>query len=94
MSINVICDEFLMLKRNPLSMLLVLLGVCVPSVLAAGPAAAADNDIAAMKNVVEAKVMPFLSDPVVTSAIKAQNDKHASLKQADIDKLDKGWRRK
>lgn len=38
------------------------------------------------------QVKPWLSDPVVVDAIKAQNAKTASLSDADIDKLDKQWR--
>ncbi|MEQ8398187.1 hypothetical protein [Thalassobaculum sp.] len=38
------------------------------------------------------QVKPWLSDPVVVDAIKAQNTKTASLSDADIDKLDKQWR--
>jgi hypothetical protein len=36
--------------------------------------------------------MPWLSEAVVVDAVKAQNEKHASITEADIDKLDKDWR--
>ncbi|EDP64683.1 hypothetical protein BAL199_04464 [alpha proteobacterium BAL199] len=38
------------------------------------------------------QIKPWLSDPAVVDAIKAQNAKTASLSDADIDKLDKQWR--
>jgi len=40
----------------------------------------------------EAKIKPWLSDPAVVEAIKAQNQKHAGLSDADVDALDKDWR--
>lgn len=45
-----------------------------------------------IKEFLEAQVMPWLSDPAVVEAIKAQNAKHAGLSQADIDGLDQTWR--
>lgn len=38
------------------------------------------------------EVIGWLSDPAVVSAIKAQNEKHASISDGDIDTLDKTWR--
>jgi hypothetical protein len=37
-------------------------------------------------------VAPWLNDPAVISAIKAQNTKHAGMSEGDIDKADKTWR--
>lgn len=34
----------------------------------------------------------WINNPTVINAIKAQNTKHASLSQSDIDNLDKQWR--
>ena len=62
------------------------------STLLAGPALAADEHVAPMKQLAAAKVSAWAKDPVVIEAIKAQNAKHASLSQADIDKMDKTWR--
>lgn len=45
-----------------------------------------------LAKLVEAELRAPLSDPVVIEAIKAQNTAHASLSQADIDRLDKQWR--
>lgn len=41
---------------------------------------------------VQEKVTPLLSEAVLVDAIKKQNAKHATLSQADIDRLDKQWR--
>jgi len=40
----------------------------------------------------DTEVRQWLKDPAVVNAVKAQNQKHASLTQADVDKLDKQWR--
>ncbi len=48
--------------------------------------------VAPIKAYIEQNVQPWLSDPVVISAIKAQNEAHAGLSQADIDAKDKEWR--
>lgn len=34
----------------------------------------------------------WIQDPVVTSAVEAQNEKHAGLSDADIEALDQKWR--
>lgn len=65
------------------------------SVLAIGvlTTAAFANDFAPQINKELAeKIKPWLSDPAVVEAVKAQNAKTASLSEADIDKLDKQWR--
>lgn len=45
-----------------------------------------------IRSFVESDIMPWLSEAVVVDAVKAQNEKHASITEADIDKLDKEWR--
>ena len=55
-------------------------------------AAAEDAQVAPIKAYVAEKVLPWLSDPAVIDALKAQNAKSAALTQPDIDKLDKQWR--
>jgi len=40
----------------------------------------------------ESQIKPWLSDPAVVEAIKQQNQKTASLSDADIDGLDQEWR--
>ncbi len=39
----------------------------------------------------DTQVREWIKDPIVINAIKAQNVKHASMTQADIDRLDKQW---
>lgn len=55
-------------------------------------AVAEEAYVAPIKAYVEQNVQPWLSDPAVISAIKAQNEAHAGLSQADIDAMDKEWR--
>lgn len=55
--------------------------------------AASANDFAPqITKELNEKIKPWLSDPAVVEAVKAQNAKTASLSDADIDKLDKQWR--
>jgi len=54
--------------------------------------AIADEFEAPMKKLGETEIRMWVKDPIVVNAIKAQNQKHASLTQADIDRLDKQWR--
>jgi glycerol-3-phosphate dehydrogenase len=56
------------------------------------PALAEEAHVAPVKKAVQAKVMSWLADPAMVSAIKAQNQKNSGLSQADVDKLDKQWR--
>lgn len=57
----------------------------------AGPAAA--NDYAPqIMSTYESQIKPWLSDPAVVEAIKAQNEQHAGLSDADIEGLDQQWR--
>jgi len=39
-------------------------------------------------------VAAWPSDPVAINAVTVQNDKHASLSDADTDKMDGEWRAK
>jgi glycerol-3-phosphate dehydrogenase len=52
----------------------------------------ADEFEAPMKKLAGSEISQWIKDPVLVNAIKAQNQKHASLTQADIDRLDKQWR--
>ena len=38
-----------------------------------------------------ANIKPWLSDPIVVNAVKAQNVETAKLKDIDINRLDIGW---
>ena len=54
---------------------------------------ASANDFAPqISDLLAKQIKPWLSDPAVIDAVKAQNAKTASLSDADIDKLDKQWR--
>lgn len=53
---------------------------------------AEEAHVAPVTAFVQEKVIPWLNDPAVISAIKAQNEKNAGLSQADIDALDQTWR--
>lgn len=57
----------------------------------AGTASAQDH-VGPVTDYVTANVVPWLSDPVVVEAVKAQNAAHASLDQAGIEALDQKWR--
>lgn len=45
-----------------------------------------------IETVFNEQVKSWLNDPAVINAIKAQNEKHAGLSEADIEKLDQQWR--
>ena len=61
--------------------------VFTTSMALAGP-----DPVAKMQELAGGGAMAWVSDPAVVSSIKAQNSKHASLGQSDIDSLDKKWR--
>lgn len=58
----------------------------------AGLAAAEEAHVAPVTAFVQETVVPWLGDPVVIAAIKAQNEKNAGLSAADIEALDQKWR--
>ena len=60
--------------------------------LTAFSAAAQDARVAPVTDYIETNIKPWLSDPVLVDAVKAQNAQNAGLAQADIDALDKKWR--
>ena len=60
--------------------------------LTAFSATAQDAHVAPVTDYIETNVKPWLSDPVLVDAVKAQNAQNANLAQADIDALDKKWR--
>ncbi len=66
----------------------------VAAILAFGFGMVAAQESAHVKPVTEyamANIRPWLSDPVVVNAIKAQNVETAKLKDIDINRLDIGW---
>ena len=61
--------------------------------LSAAPMALAEEaHVGPTTEYVEEAVKPWLSDPVIINAIKAQNEAHANLASGEIDALDKKWR--
>lgn len=67
--------------------------VLLASTLAvAMPVAAEEPHVAPIKEYVELDVKNWLSDPTIIAAIKAQNEKHASLSEEEIVALDNQWR--
>ncbi len=62
------------------------------AVVFASSVAVAHQHETAMKGLANGKALAWVNNPTVIKAIKAQNAKHASLSQADIDRLDKTWR--
>lgn len=64
----------------------------VIAVLATGSAALANEYEAKARALADGTIKAWLNNPAVIDAVKAQNEKHANLTQADIDALDKQWR--
>ena len=67
-------------------------GVALMSLFAASPVLAEEAHVAPVTEYIDANVKPWLSDPVLIEAIKAQNAANAALDQAGIDALDQKWR--
>jgi hypothetical protein len=59
------------------------LGLCV--------ATAQETHVKPVTDYVVATVKPWISDPVVVNAVKAQNIEYANLTNYQINKLDNGW---
>ena len=57
-----------------------------------GAAHASDEHIGPATDFAKSTVAEWVASPDLIAAIKAQNEKHASLSQDDIDALDKQWR--
>lgn len=65
--------------------------VVAASMLGALPARA--NDFAPqIARVLEERIRPWLSDPVVVASIEAQNARTAALSDAEVEALDEQWR--
>ncbi|WP_138423212.1 cache domain-containing protein [Maritimibacter alexandrii] len=52
----------------------------------------ADDASTAMGAFLDENVAPWATDPVLVDAIRAQNEAHAGLTQANIDAMDQAWR--
>ena len=59
---------------------------------AASVAMATDAHVAPMQEFAGSTVKSWVANADLVAAIKAQNEKHASLSQAEIDEMDKKWR--
>lgn len=46
----------------------------------------------ALKDLAESKIIAMVNDPSIVAAIRAQNEKHAGMAEADIVALDQKWR--
>ncbi|MBX9457837.1 MAG: hypothetical protein KL863_18525 [Rhizobium sp.] len=62
------------------------------SLAIATPARTEGPHVRPVREYVMAHVMPWLSDPIILEAIKAQNAANAALDQAAIEALDQKWR--
>jgi hypothetical protein len=56
-----------------------------------GAATAQEAHVERVTEYVAANIKPWLSDPVVVNAVKAENLANAKLKNYEINKLDNGW---
>ena len=76
------------MKKVVTAFLLACTAVAVPM----GVSMAQDAKLAPISDYVASDIKPWLNEPVIIEAIKAQNAANANLGQADIDALDKKWR--
>ena len=63
-------------------------GVALMSLFAVSPASAEEAHVAPVTEYVNANVKPWLSDPAIVDAIKAQNAANAALDQTGVEALD------
>ncbi|GIX15464.1 MAG: hypothetical protein KatS3mg118_3423 [Paracoccaceae bacterium] len=73
------------MTRLPFAALLALAaGLATPS--------AADEFAPRLRALYQERVAEILADPVIIAALRAANEAHAGLSQAEIDSLDRAWR--
>ncbi|MBY5822551.1 hypothetical protein [Rhizobium leguminosarum] len=65
---------------------------CTAFGLPMGVSMAQDAKLAPISDYVTSDVKPWLNDPAIIEAVKAQNTANANLSAADVDALDKKWR--
>jgi hypothetical protein len=53
---------------------------------------AANDYVESIRSAVVPEVQSWMANPMVISAVKAQNQSHSGLTQSEIDKMDKQWR--
>ena len=61
-------------------------------ILGGGEPVLANEFEPALRELAESRIKAAVSDPAIIAAIRAQNDKHAGMSEADIVALDKKWR--
>ena len=57
-----------------------------------GPAISADDREAALRKLVDTKILPFVQKSIVVDSVKVQNQRHAGLTERQIRRLDKIWK--
>ncbi|QKV17697.1 hypothetical protein [Oricola thermophila] len=60
--------------------------------LAASPAAAGGEHVPAVTDYADAVIRPWIDDPAIVAAVKAQNEATGRLTQEEIEALDMQWR--
>ena len=60
--------------------------------VSSGPAHAADEHEARLREIVQTKIMPFVRRSIVVDSVNTQNREHASLNARQISRLDKIWK--
>src|SRR5580704_4063521 len=63
----------------------------VPDVVPPEVAAQTQPHVKLVRDYIEKNIRPWLSEPIVIDAIKAQNARHAHITIAEINKLDAGF---
>ena len=61
------------------------------SLTVAAPASANEFE-PALRELAQTKIKELMSNPEFIAAVRAQNEKHAGLSQADIESMDQAWR--
>ena len=74
---------------TPLTAALAILGVFAATHVSV---MAANDYVESIRSAVVPEVQSWVADPMVISAVKAQNQSHSGLTQSEIDKMDKQWR--
>lgn len=99
MSLSKKCDPPDLSVRTRRAMQGLLAGLFVVWACLAGPGSpnAADDDhdadfLARIDRLIETDLRRWLDDPILLSAVREHNDRHAAITQREIDRLDKQWR--
>jgi hypothetical protein len=79
--------------KSKLNLPALFMGLTIGMGTSISPAIADPEIDAAARSYVVNQAKTWLENPLIVSAINAQNTAHSSLEQSDIDALDKQWRR-